>query len=47
MTEKEADEYYQAWMAHFGENPGQIAPLNTRATAQLDLVSALMSPSGA
>jgi tetratricopeptide (TPR) repeat protein len=38
------DEYYRAWMTYFGKSPRQIVPLNARATAQLDLVSALMRP---
>ncbi len=40
------DEFYRAWMTYFGKNPRQIAQLNTRATAHLELVSALMRPQG-
>ena len=36
------EEYYQAWMASLRKNTEHVAPLNTRAAAQLEIVSALM-----
>jgi hypothetical protein len=39
--------HYQAWMTYFGKTSRQIMPLNPRATANLNLVSALMRPPGA